>query len=105
MLLRRMEYSPAYPGNKPHWRLHLTDADYRVHFYEASTIEGMIAKVKADGHQLWGSDLFDYALPPHNAIEYILFEAELKRRGFSDAEIAANFSLNIDKNNEDKDAD
>lgn len=101
-LLRGLRYSPAYPSNEPHFDAQITDSDYRVHFYTAPTIDEIINKIKADGWQVWGKDTLDYALPPNNALEYLLMERALKADGFTDAQIQEGFSLRIDEDNKER---
>lgn len=86
---------PAYDSSEAFFYLQLLDRDYISHLYQALSIEGILKQLRADKHRIWGKDVLDYALPPNTAMEYLLFEVELKRRGLNDAEIAILFSLNL----------
>lgn len=91
--LRAIRYSPAMYNDPAYFTAQITDSDYCVHFYKAPTIPEIIASIKADGWTVWGKDTLDYALPPNNALEYLLMEQALKAEGYTDSEIQEAFSL------------
>lgn len=95
-LLRSMRYSPAWDGKPAYFHVHIHyGKSNRLHmaYLEAPTIPELIAKIKDEGWIVWGSDILDYALPPENALEYLLMEQALKADGLTDDEIRAWFSL------------
>lgn len=91
--LRAIRYSPAMYDDAAGFTAQIMDADRRMHIYQAPTIPEIIASIKADGWTVWGKDTLDYALPPQNALEYLLMEQALKADGYTDAEIQEAFSL------------
>lgn len=80
-------------GKEPEFKLHLDLGYPKQKVYFASTFEGILAQLKADGHQIWGTDVLDYSIPPKDAMEHDLMTRMLKERGLSHTEIAEIFSL------------
>lgn len=100
-VLRIMQYWPACNGDAAEFSYRLMfsekgDKKPRVRTYTAPTIEGIFDQLRADGHQIWGKDILDYACPPTNALEYVLMRAQLEREGVTPEEIERLFSLNTD---------
>lgn len=95
-LLRSIRYSPSWDDKPAYFGVHIKyGKNNRLHmaYLEAPTIPELIAKIKAEGWIIWGSDKLDYALPPENALEYLLMEQTLKSEGLTDDEIREWFSL------------
>ena len=91
-LLRAIQYRAAYDGNSAQFTLQLT-VDRKIEVHSAPTIEGVYDQLRAAGHQIWGKDILDYALPPDNAFEYVLIRELMRRRGVSESDIEAAFRL------------
>ena len=93
-LLRSIVYTPEMDNSPAYFRYQMIHNYRMAGIYKAATIDELVAKLRADGHQIWGADdLFSYVGPPKNALEYILMRNELKSQGYSDDEIAQEFSL------------
>lgn len=93
-LLRATKYF-AEMNDSPAYFYYQVVHNYRMEgVYKAATIDELVAQLKADGHQVWHADDPLYlSTPPYNALEYILMSDWLRTRGYSDEEIAAEFSL------------
>lgn len=94
-LLRAIHYSGEYPGHPAEFRFQLIRDYQMLGVYQAPTIAGIIEQLRTDGHQVWGSDPLDYALPPDNALEYVLMEHYLLSEGATSDEITEMFSLRL----------
>lgn len=93
-ILRRIEYRAAWKNEPAEFVLQFVDEHRKLTNYRAPTIEGIIEQLKGDGRQVWGGDsVLDYALPPRNALEYLLMVAHMKAQGISDEAIQREFAL------------
>jgi hypothetical protein len=93
ILLRRIYFMPKTPNLPAEFRFQLIRDHRVIKTYDCASIEGIIKELKKDGHQVWGKDVLDYALPPTNALEYVLMSERMKAQGMSDAEIDKAFTL------------
>lgn len=85
-LLRHIQFYPAYAGEPCKFRLQMV-IDYKSQVYTGSTIESIIAQVKASGHIVWGgTDPIDYA-KPDNALELVLMREHLEKEGMPKEEM------------------
>lgn len=92
-LLHAIRYWPDEVGKPGEFVLQLI-IDYQVKgVYEAATYQEIVARLKADGYQIWGSDPIDYYTHPSNAWEYVLMESYLKQQGYTDDEVQEIFAF------------
>lgn len=98
-LLKAMHFFPegAVGKDKPRFRLSLHH-DLKFHgSYEGNTPDEVVAKVKADGWQVWGDSALDY-IYPDSALDYVLFKHYLMTvYGMSEQEAEDDLQMRRDK--------
>lgn len=96
--LRMAHYHPKYGDMPAKFTIHVRDDDYKMHFYEAVTLDDLRKQLKAGGVVIYGKDIEDYCHPPQNAYEYLLLESYLKAKGHDEKTI--HWFMNLDRDKE-----